>query len=92
MSKPNQANQVNFLHPRHRYRGQWTPQNFVFNGNLQEFAQQVGYISALETNGKISPYEAYEQIKSLWKQLKASQEQLGIETSPPDEPDSGDRT
>jgi hypothetical protein len=92
MSEPNQAKRFNFLHSRHRYRGQWTPQNLVFNANLQEFAQQVAYISALETNGKISPYEAYEQIKSLWKQLKTSQEQLGIETSLPDEPDSDDRT
>ena len=92
MSKPNPTNQFNFLHPRHPYRGSWTPKNLIFNANLQEFAQQVGYISALQTNGKISPYVAYEQIKSLWKQLKASQKQLGSETSLPAEPDSDEHT
>ena len=30
------------------------PENLVFNANLQEFSQRVGYISALASNGKMS--------------------------------------
>jgi polyhydroxyalkanoate synthesis regulator phasin len=67
-----------FLYPRSSYRGEFTPEKLAFNANLQEFAQRVSYICALETNGKISTEEAYEQIKSLWKQLKRSKKQLGV--------------
>lgn len=72
----------NFLLPRSRYRGQVKPENLVFNANLQEFSQRVGYISSLETNGKISPEQSYQQIKALWKELKRSRKQLGIGSSP----------
>lgn len=48
----------------------------MFNANLQEFAQKVGIITSLETNGKLSANEAYKQIKLLWKQLKCSKKQL----------------
>lgn len=68
-----------FLFPQSRYRGNFTPENLVFNANLQEFAQKVAYICNLETNGKLSPQEAYKQIKSLWKDLKNSIKNLGIE-------------
>jgi organic radical activating enzyme len=68
-----------FLHPRSRYYGEFTPSNLLFNANLQEFATQVGYICALETNGKISSAEAYGQIKQLFKSLKQSKKGLGIE-------------
>ena len=67
-----------FLFPRHHYAGKGTPKNVVFNANLQEFAQKVGYTPALETAGKISSYPAYSHIKVLWKQLKRSKKQLGI--------------
>jgi hypothetical protein len=67
-----------FLDPRHRYYGQVKPENLVFNANLQEFSHRVSYICNLETNGKISSEEAYEQIKSLWKQLKRSKKHLRI--------------
>lgn len=67
-----------FLYPRNRYRGQVKPENLVFNANLQEFAQRVGYISNLETSGKMSPEEAYMQIETLWRQLKTSKTALGI--------------
>ncbi|MBF2027470.1 MAG: hypothetical protein IGS48_11980 [Oscillatoriales cyanobacterium C42_A2020_001] len=69
---------ADFLLPRSRYRGQVKPQNLVFNANLQEFAQRVSYITCLETNGKLSPEESYEQIKRLWKELKQSHKQLAI--------------
>lgn len=72
----------NFLFPRSRYRGQVKPENLVFNANLQEFSQRVCYISSLETNGKISPEQSYQQIKALWKELKRSRKQLGIGQSP----------
>ena len=65
-----------FLYPRGKYWGKFTPQNLIFNANLQEFAQRLDYICALETNGKISSEEAYEQIKKLWKQLQQSKQEL----------------
>ena len=71
-------NKSNFLYPRHQYRGQWTPENLAFNANLQEFSQKVGYICNLETNGKLSPLQAYKEIKFLWKKLKCSKKELGI--------------
>lgn len=73
-----------FLYPRARYRGEVKPENLVFNANLQEFSQRVTYICNLETSGKISPEDSYQQIKTLWKQLKHSKKQLGISeaTSP----------
>ena len=67
-----------FLYARSSYRGEFTPENLVFNANLQEFAQKIGYICNLETAGKIPTGEAYKQIKSLWKTLKISKHELGI--------------
>jgi hypothetical protein len=65
-----------FLYPRSKYRGKFTPENLVFNANLQEFAQRVNYICALETNGKISSEQAYEEIRNLWHRLKESKQEL----------------
>ncbi|MEM1171118.1 MAG: hypothetical protein AAGJ08_19070 [Cyanobacteria bacterium P01_H01_bin.35] len=67
-----------FLYPRSRYHGDFTPEKLVFNANLQEFAQRVSLICGLETGGKLSSEEAYYQIKDLWKQLKKSKKNLGI--------------
>lgn len=67
-----------FLYPRSNYRGQFSPEKLAFNANLQEFAQKVSFISGLETNGKLEPEQAYEQVKSLWKQLKQSKKAMGI--------------
>lgn len=77
-STHNQSAKNNFLHPRSRYRGKFTPQNLAFNANLQEFAQRVEYLCALETNGKLSPDKAYKEIKALYKQLKRSKKELQI--------------
>lgn len=71
-------NKNDFLHPRHPYHGQVKPENLIFNSNLQEFAQKISYICNLETGGKLPPDEAYQQIKSLWKELKKSKKELGI--------------
>ena len=76
------VNKDDFLYPRGRYYGQVKPENLVFNANLQEFAQRIGYICGLETSGKISPEEAYEQIRSLWKQLKHAKKELAIGENP----------
>jgi len=70
-----------FLYSQSRYRGDWKPEEVVFNANLQEFSQRVSYICNLETNGKLSSIEAYSQIKSLWKQLKRSKKQLKIDNN-----------
>lgn len=67
-----------FLYPHSRYYGTVRPENLVFNANLQEFSQRVSLICGLQTNGKLSPEESYQQIHSLWKQLKRSKKELGI--------------
>lgn len=77
-----QREQDEFLYPRGSYRGEVKPENLVFNANLQEFAQRISYICNLETAGKLSSLEAYQQIKDLWKQLKSSKKALGIGEDP----------
>ncbi|WP_416671768.1 DUF7219 family protein [Egbenema bharatensis] len=71
-----------FLYPRGSYRGAVKPENLVFNANLQEFANRVSLISGLQSNGKLTPEESFDQIKSLWKQLKRSKRELGIGQNP----------
>jgi hypothetical protein len=79
----NSQGKDDFLYSRSSYRGKFKPETLAFNANLQEFAQRVNYICNLETAGKISPEQAYYQIKELWKSLKSSKDQLGIgDTSP----------
>ncbi|WP_242038042.1 hypothetical protein [Tolypothrix sp. FACHB-123] len=39
----------------------------------------MSYICDLQTGGKISPEEAYEQIHRLWRQLKLAKKQLNAE-------------
>lgn len=80
------ADQHNFLYPRSRYRGQVKPENLVFNANLQEFSQRVSYICCLETGGKMTPEESFQEIRSLWKQLKKSRKQLGISVGQSSDP------
>ena len=78
------SNQLDsFLHQNSRYHSKhFSPENLIFNNNLQEFAQKVGYICSLETSGKITSEESYKQIKSLWKELKRSKKELGIGQQP----------
>lgn len=82
MASSAQITKSSFLYPQSRYRGQFTPEHLAFNANLQEFAQRISYICALETGGKLSPDEAYEKIRDSWKQLKRSKKALGIGTNP----------
>lgn len=76
------VDRFDFLYPRSRYHGKVNPENLVFNANLQEFAQRISYICNLETAGKLSTEEAYEQIKALWDQLKRSKQELGVGEEP----------
>ncbi len=85
MTRTTQVSKNNFLYPQSRYYGEFTPEYLAFNANLQEFAQKLSYISALETGGKLSPEQAYEQIKHLWKQLKQSKKAMKIGTDLPSE-------
>ena len=65
-----------FLMPHGQFRGDFSPENLMFDANLQEFAQRIAILCNLETAGKIPPEEAYEQIKQLWKMLKTSKQNL----------------
>jgi hypothetical protein len=53
-----------------------SPQEMIFDANLEEFATKIGFICGLESNGKIKANEAYDRIKQLWKQLKRSKRNL----------------
>ncbi len=77
------SNKDKFLTPRSAYWGEVTLPNVTFNANLQEFANRVSLICNLETGGKIPPEEAYDQIRALWKQLKASKKNI-LDTPLPD--------
>jgi hypothetical protein len=90
----NQNQKDQFLFPRARYYGDFKPENLAFNANLQEFAQRVAFICGLETGGKLSSEQAYQEIRQLWKQLKQSKaELLDAPKPPPPElpPDEGSR-
>jgi hypothetical protein len=70
------ADKDQYINPRFSYRGEFSPENLAFNDNLQEFTNRVSIICALETGGKISPIEAYKQIKDLWTELDLSKKNL----------------
>jgi hypothetical protein len=87
MTEPKNPNsdKDKFLYPRSTFRGEFTPENLVFDANLQEFAQRISFICNLETNGKLTPHDAYSEIKKLYKELKNSRKELGIGEQPPAE-------
>ena len=66
------------LFPHSRYYGTFTPENLVFNANLQEFSHRVSIICGLETGGKISSQEAFLQVAELWQQLEQSRQSLFV--------------
>lgn len=84
MANADRVSKSNFLHPKSRYYGEFTPEYLAFNANLQEFAQKIGYISALQTGGKLSPEQAYKQVKYLWKQLKQTKKGMNIGSDLPE--------
>lgn len=67
-----------FLYPYSKYYGEFSPEHLMFNANLQEFAQRVSYLCAMETGGKITADETYQGIKQAWKILKRSKKELEI--------------
>jgi hypothetical protein len=69
-------NVTDFIHGGHRYHGEFTPGNLVFDSNLQQFSRRVGLICALENGGKISPQDAFNQIGELWEALESSASNL----------------
>ncbi len=77
------TNKDKFFYPTGRYYGEFTPEYLAFNANLQEFTQRVSIICGLEAGGKISPQDAYEEIRALWHQLKASKQNLLDQQRPP---------
>ena len=59
------------------YRGHdWTPQRLAFHQNLETFAERVGLIVGLQSNGKLSQEKAYAEIRRIWKDLKESKGSL----------------
>lgn len=59
------------------YRGDdWTPERLAFHQNLEQFADRVGLIVALQGSGKITQEVAYDQIKQLWSSLRSSKATL----------------
>jgi hypothetical protein len=74
-----------FMAPMARYRGEFTPEQLAFNANLQEFASRVSLLCGLETAGKVSSDQAYQEIRLLWKELKASKQNL-LDTARQDPP------
>lgn len=73
----------NFLRVKRPYHGKLAPEHpevLLFDANLQEFAQKVGYISCLETSGKLPPEIAFQEVEELWEKLKDATESLGLES------------
>jgi hypothetical protein len=77
MTNSEKASKDSFFSPRSRFYGDFTPQTFVFNANLQEFAHRVGYITALQTSGKLSVEESFAKLQQLWSELEHSKTALG---------------
>ena len=66
------------------YRGEdWTPQRLAFHQNLESFAERVGLIVALQSNGKLSQEQAYAEICRIWNHLKNSKSTLLNHLPPP---------
>jgi hypothetical protein len=49
MPPVNSGDKMSFLYPYNCFRGQFSPQNLVFNANLQEFAKKAEYLCTLHT-------------------------------------------
>jgi hypothetical protein len=54
----------------------WTPKRLMFHQNLESFAERVGLLVGLQSNGKLSQDQAYAEIRKLWKDLKGSRGNL----------------
>ena len=56
----------------------WSPQRLAFHQNLERFADRVGLIVGLQSNGTLNQDQAYDEIRKLWKELKGSKNGLQI--------------
>jgi hypothetical protein len=56
--------------------GKQDAKDSIMEESLQHFASDVGIVCALEAGGKITPQEAYKQIKTRWKELKKAKKAL----------------
>jgi hypothetical protein len=65
-----------FLNPLASYQGEPSLAQYMFNANLQEFANKVDLLCALQTGDKLSAEDAYAEIRALWKELKLSNKNL----------------
>lgn len=69
------------------YRGSdWSPERLAFHQNLESFAERVGLIVGLQSNGKLSQEGAYAEIRKLWKSLRSSKNNLLSEDGSSGEP------
>jgi hypothetical protein len=65
------------MEPHSGYRGaDWTPERLMFHQNLESFAERVGLVVGLQSNGKVSQEQAYAEIRRIWKDLKESKDAL----------------
>lgn len=65
------------MEPHSPYRGpDWSPQRLMFHQNLESFAERVGLVVGLQSNGKVSQEQAYAEIRRIWKDLKDSKDVL----------------
>lgn len=65
------------MEPHSAYRGSdWTPQRLMFHQNLESFAERVGLVVGLQSNGKVTQEQAYAEIRRIWKDLKDSKGSL----------------
>jgi hypothetical protein len=65
------------MEPHSGYRGpDWTPERLMFHQNLESFAERVGLVVGLQSNGKVSQEQAYAEIRRIWKDLKESKDTL----------------
>ncbi|MCX5948619.1 MAG: hypothetical protein NTY67_10685 [Cyanobacteria bacterium] len=60
----------------------WSPQRLLFHQNLESFAARVGLIVGLQSNGKLSQEQAYDQIRVIWNDLKVSKGDLTNDKGP----------
>lgn len=65
------------MEPHGSYRGgDWSPERLMFHQNLESFADRVGLIVGLQSNGKISQEDAYAEIRRIWNDLRDSKKAL----------------
>ena len=58
----------------------------AFERTLARFGDKVSLIAALEISGKLSPEDAYQQIKVLYKELKDQRKQEKMNEISTDQP------